>query len=266
VQKEQSLSGLMISLDEKPVIVEAGMNVHGRKADEAFVMDGTWSLHLYRWTGSLSFSGSDYPITPGTISLAPPFRRLKWHFPLKPCVHFFVHFRTGTSPGKMTQVFPVVQNAGIRFEELWNEMEKICSLHKTHPLRADIRFWDLLLDLADRGKQNQKSKTINLPSALETAVIIIQNEIREPLRIGKLATRVGVSRNHLIALFQKYFKMSPITYLHTRRLEKATRLLKVHTIPVQTVAEEIGIPSLQQFNKFLRAKTGMSPRAFRQHT
>ncbi|MDX2226647.1 MAG: AraC family transcriptional regulator [Verrucomicrobiae bacterium] len=262
MQTDASPDRLPLGLDEKPHIVSVGLNVHGRRAEEEFVMDGTWSLHLYRWRGSVTFSGREYAISPGTVSLTPPYRRLRWKFPPKPCVHYYAHFRVPTVSGQAKSGIPIVQKPGSKFEALWREMEWITGRHGSHPLRAEVRLWDVLLGLADAGEA-RSAPDRRLPPVLNTAVIIIDNEIRETLRVGVLARRVGISRNQLIHLFNRHLNIHPQAYIHARRLSRATELLRSESIPIQAVAEECGMQSLQQFNKFIRHKTGLPPRAYR---
>ncbi len=224
-------------------------------------MDGAWSLHLYRWRGVLSFSGRDYPFEPGSLSLAPPLRRLTWRFPPKPCVHLYMHFRVSSSrsPGHK---MPVVMKAGAAFESLWEAGLMIVELWKNHALRAEIRLWDMLLHMTTL-QAPRRERLPDHPPALKTALVIIDQEIRDTLRVGEIAGRVGVSRNHLIHLFHRHLGCTPHAYIRQKRFAIASKLLAREDIPMLSIAEECGMPSLQHFNKFIRAMSGYSPRAFR---
>lgn len=252
---------LAVPLSSKPKLKQVGLNVHGARRHERYVMDRTWSLHLYRWAGALQIGGKSFAISPGCVSVEPPNTPLVWRYDTEQCVHYYAHFslrNVGT-----TMPLPIMQQAGTAFAPLCDEMESIIKLFTSYPLRAEVRLWDLLLGLAAGQKRDKPSDTA-LPFAVQTAVAIIENELRASPRVAEIAKRVGISANHLTRLFDQTFGHGVAAHIAKRRLEKAQHLLRKSKLPIKAIATEVGLPDLQQFNKFVRKGTQLSPRQIRE--
>lgn len=54
-----------------------------------------------------------------------------------------------------------------------------------------------------------------------------------------------------------------IGYVRARRAQRARHLLRRSTLPIKTIAAQVGVPNLGQFNHLMRAQCGQSPRAIR---
>lgn len=251
---------LLMPITAKPALKQVGLNVHGARRKERYVMDNLWSLHLYRWSGALEIGGRSFEINPGSVSVEPPNTPLTWRYDNQSCPHHYAHFALAEG-GVRTRV-PIMQQTGPAFTELWEEMEGLIGLFGSHPLRAEVRLWDLLLRLS--VQQNTKKPAVTgLPFAVQTAVAIIENEMARAPRVAELARRVGLSHNQLTRLFNETFGQGVAAYIRKRRLEKAQHLLSRSNLPIKAVAAEVGLPDLQQFNKFMRKETGAPPRRLR---
>jgi AraC-like DNA-binding protein len=243
------------------VIKQVGLNVHGQRRVERYVMDRTWSLHVYRWHGSLSFRGTVFPVKPGHVSVEPPDTPLVWRYDQETCPHYYVHF--ALPPGRARTAVPVMQDLRDSFEEVCNELELLIGLFSSHRARAEVRLWDLLLRLASQEAGTVSTSASGLPYAVQTAVAIIENEIGTQLRAAALSRRVAVSHNHLTRMFQRSFGCGISEYIRRRRAAKALPLLERSNLPIKSVATEVGLTDLQQFNKFARRVWGASPSAVR---
>lgn len=249
-------SHLLLPLGTRPRLRQIGLNVHGARRKERYVMDGVWSFHLYRWSGALDIGGQSFPISPGSASVEPPNTPLTWRYDDEHCPHHYAHFSLRAS-GPLTRV-PVMQQTGAAFAELCEEMERLVGLWNSHPLRAEVRFWDLLLRLS--WPQAQEGPAVSgVPFAVQTAVAIIENELADAPRVAALARRVGISHNQLTRLFNETFGQGVAAYMQKRRLEKAQHLLTRSNVPIKSIAKEVGLADLQHFNKFIRQHTGRSP-------
>jgi transcriptional regulator GlxA family with amidase domain len=67
----------------------------------------------------------------------------------------------------------------------------------------------------------------------------------------------------LVRLFRRHLETTPVAYIRKRRAEHAKHLLIHTTLPMKSIARQIGLTDLQQFNKLLRKTLGRSPRAIR---
>ena len=83
--------------------------------------------------------------------------------------------------------------------------------------------------------------------------------------IPRLAQVSAVSSAHFARSFKQAFGLPPHRYLLTRRIERATALLRETDLPVTEVALHTGWKSLGTFGRIFRDITGASPGEFRTH-
>ncbi|HUO12268.1 MAG TPA: helix-turn-helix transcriptional regulator [Caulobacteraceae bacterium] len=81
--------------------------------------------------------------------------------------------------------------------------------------------------------------------------------------VQRLARVSGVSEAHFARSFKTAFGVPPHRYLLTRRLERATALLRDTNLPIIEIAFLAGWNSLGTFGRTFKDVTGESPRAFR---
>ena len=82
--------------------------------------------------------------------------------------------------------------------------------------------------------------------------------------IARLASVSGVSAAHFARSFKRAFGLPPHRYLLTRRIERATALLRDTDLPIIEVAYETGWNSLGTFGRIFRDIAGKSPGEFRE--
>lgn len=81
--------------------------------------------------------------------------------------------------------------------------------------------------------------------------------------VTRLARVSGVSQAHFARSFKEAFGVPPHRYLLTRRIERATALLRDTDLPITEIAFETGWNSLGTFGRTFRDITGESPQALR---
>jgi transcriptional regulator GlxA family with amidase domain len=109
------------------------------------------------------------------------------------------------------------------------------------------------------------------PGALDPAVLrrLLRAKDRmdalshEEWPVSRLARVSGISDAHFARSFKEAFGIPPHRYLLTRRLERATALLRDTDTPVTEIAFSTGWNSLGTFTRTFRDVTGTSPGEFR---
>jgi AraC-like DNA-binding protein len=86
---------------------------------------------------------------------------------------------------------------------------------------------------------------------------------QEAWPIGRLAQVSAVSTAHFARSFKQAFGVPPHRYLLTRRIERATALLRDTDLPITEIAFQTGWHSLGTFGRIFRDVTGLNPGAFR---
>ncbi|MFB7529206.1 helix-turn-helix transcriptional regulator [Streptomyces sp. NPDC056178] len=91
----------------------------------------------------------------------------------------------------------------------------------------------------------------------------IDREYAQPLNVEALARDVNMSAGHLSRQFRGAYGESPYAYLMTRRIERATALLRRGDLSVTEVCFAVGCASLGTFTTRFTELVGMPPGAFR---
>jgi transcriptional regulator GlxA family with amidase domain len=81
--------------------------------------------------------------------------------------------------------------------------------------------------------------------------------------VRRLARVSGVSEAHFARSFKQAFGIPPHRYLLTRRIERATALLRDTDLSITEIAFQAGWGSVGTFGRTLRDVTGESPGAIR---
>ncbi|MET8472472.1 AraC family transcriptional regulator [Streptomyces sp. NPDC006422] len=91
----------------------------------------------------------------------------------------------------------------------------------------------------------------------------IDREFAQPLNVEALARDAHMSAGHLSRQFRAAYGESPYSYLMTRRIERATALLRRGDLSVTDVCFEVGCSSLGTFTTRFTELVGMPPGAFK---
>lgn len=86
---------------------------------------------------------------------------------------------------------------------------------------------------------------------------------QEAWPVRRLARVSGVSEAHFARSFKQAFGVPPHRYLLTRRIERATALLRDTELSITEIALQTGWESLGTFGRIFRDVTGDSPGAIR---
>jgi transcriptional regulator GlxA family with amidase domain len=81
--------------------------------------------------------------------------------------------------------------------------------------------------------------------------------------VDRLAGVSDVSEAHFARSFKQAFGLPPHRYLLTRRIERATALLRDTDLPITDIAYQTGWASLGTFGRIFRDITGTNPTAMR---
>ncbi|GIF53196.1 transcriptional regulator [Asanoa ferruginea] len=91
----------------------------------------------------------------------------------------------------------------------------------------------------------------------------MDREYTEPLDVPALARDALMSPGHFSRSFRAAFGETPYSYLMTRRIERATALLRRGDLSVTEVCMAVGCSSLGSFSSRFTELMGESPSAYR---
>ncbi|WP_332686144.1 AraC family transcriptional regulator [Devosia sp.] len=91
----------------------------------------------------------------------------------------------------------------------------------------------------------------------------IHTHFAEPITIPELADIAALSPSGLHRTFLRHTRQTVSQYLIRLRIGRACALLSSGTMPIGTIAGEVGYDSLANFNRQFKALKGTTPRAYR---
>ena len=99
---------------------------------------------------------------------------------------------------------------------------------------------------------------------LQRVIEQMRSSLDEDLPLGRLAETSGLSPSHFVRAFRDATGQPPHRYLVGLRVERARALLEQTDMPVTLIGVRCGFEQPSHFATSFRAKTGFSPRAWRQ--
>lgn len=106
----------------------------------------------------------------------------------------------------------------------------------------------------------------HLDERVHLALREIEMRLAEPLSVERLARLAGMSTAAFARLFRRETGKSPHRYVQTRRLDKASRLLKQKQHSIDEVAAESGFCDRYHFSKAFVRAYGVAPAAYRKRS
>ena len=99
---------------------------------------------------------------------------------------------------------------------------------------------------------------------LQRVIGQMQSSLEENLPLSRLAETSGLSQSQFVRAFREATGQPPHRYLVGLRVDRARALLEQTTMPVTLIGLRCGFEQPSHFATSFRAKTGFSPRAWRQ--
>jgi AraC-like DNA-binding protein len=254
------LRGWPICLTSKPTISTMGIGIHGSLPVERYQVTG-WCVHLYRYDGELILDDVSYAIAQRSAGTIPPGLKQEYRFGGPGSQHLYAHFTVPRAPRSSYVSIGAMQDLGNDFPRIYGEFEHAVAVFSSRPSRAEARLWDILWELAERTPSVAAGPRRH--PALEKAIERIELGLAHSIRVSDLAREVGISQTHLRRLFEEDRGQSVRTYIRSRRMERVRQLLQNSTLSIKAIAQEVGIPDLQHFNKVVRRELGAAPTRLR---
>ena len=92
---------------------------------------------------------------------------------------------------------------------------------------------------------------------------IVNKHLYSSFSIEELAKLCNLSLSSFKREFKKVFNDTPANYINSKKIKKATELLKLSDLSINDIAYEIGFNDPSYFTRIFKNKTDYSPTAFR---
>ena len=220
--------------------------------------------------GKFSIGGEEYPLEAGYGFLITPDELAFYQADEEePWTYVWVGFSG-------TQAVEYLGNMGLSVrqpifkseasEELYRIVKDMME-HNTYGLSNDLRRngqLGIFLSVIAEGSRVEKHGDDDKANIyVRKAVSFIQNNYCNPIKVTDVADYVCINRSYLYTLFQNSMGMSPQQFLMTFRITKATELLQLTSLPIESIARSCGYHDPLVFTKAFRQMKQMSPTSFR---
>ncbi|MBN8526057.1 MAG: helix-turn-helix domain-containing protein [Planctomycetes bacterium] len=145
---------------------------------------------------------------------------------------------------------PCPEAAAARFREIM----------RADGARRDLLAGLLALDLSDPAAVVVEAEPSD---AAEQAMRLIETDFNAIAGTRDLATRVGLSADHLRELFHRRYREPPLKALNRRRIEVAAQLLSSDSRSLADIAATCGFNDPAYFSRMFRRLRGVAPSSLR---
>ncbi|MEU3504804.1 DJ-1/PfpI family protein [Streptomyces hundungensis] len=125
----------------------------------------------------------------------------------------------------------------------------------------------LVMYLRRQGGQSQFSVPLSRPATsrrdIDELRLWIADHLDADLSAAALAARMCLSERHFARVFTKETGASPAAYVEAVRVEVARRLLETTDSPLDEVAREAGLGSVETLHRALKRQLATTPAAYR---
>ncbi len=220
--------------------------------------------------GIFSMGGKEYPLKAGYGFLIMPEELAFYQASQEdPWTYVWIGF-SGDQADRL------IQNMGLSLqnpifksehsEEIY-EIVKDMMEHNTFDMSDELRrngFLSVFLSIiANSTKASDQSDNDRANHYVRKAVEYIQGNYCNPIKITEVADYVCINRSYLYTLFMNSMGISPQQFLATFRITKATELLQLTSLPIESIALSCGYVDPLVFTKAFKQMKGMSPSVYR---
>lgn len=139
--------------------------------------------------------------------------------------------------------------------------------HQTSPTYYETQ--GILLQLLSRFMTDPEYPDKNIapiPQKVIDAISYIQMNLGASLTITFLAQRANQHVDYFSRQFLQHTGERPLTYIQTRRIERAQYLISTTNLPYAEIASEIGFDNISHFSRVFKKITQLTPGEYRKRS
>ena len=220
-------------------------------------------------SGTLEYEGGKYQLTPGSVMLIDCKKHHRYHAEKDGWEFFYTHFEGGMSEeyvNYLAPAMPVIELPARLFVGVTEKLGQILELCDKPSAGSDEAIlsgllYSVFIDLIS-GANRSASRDDPLSRAVTDAAAYINSHLSEKLDVTLLAKRAYLSRPYFSSGFKRLLGIAPHDYIVLRRLNRAKRLLVETSMPVTSVAAEVGVDAAS-FSRLFSKNVGMTPLEYR---
>ncbi len=220
--------------------------------------------------GNFTIGGNNYPLEKGYGFLIGPDELAYYVSDEKdPWTYVWVGFGGRRAEAIVSQLGLSLQQPAFKSDagQTIYELVKDMMDHNTFSVEDSLRRNGLLsmfLSVIASGiSVSQRSDEGSANYYVTKAQAFVRSNYCNPIKVTDIANYVCINRSYLYTLFEKTLGISPQQYLTSYRIAKATELLQLTQLPIESIAISCGYSDPLVFSKAFRQEKKMSPSAYR---
>jgi len=228
----------------------------------------THAVHIHNYHATMRLGDETFPLRPGDVTISPA-GVPSWYALPKPGFHWCVHFHPAQPAREPGAKLPLHFPLGSLGDHAGQKVMTIAQLLAggADPVAisaASAAMLELLLWLSMQSRLHRRAGGASRGAeAVDRVASIMHERLADDLCVADLADEVSMTQNYLARLFRQRYGSTMPHFLLTCRIDHAKHLLRHTGMPVARVAERVGMPDPQHFNKQFRRLVGVSPSQFR---
>lgn len=137
---------------------------------------------------------------------------------------------------------------------------KTANLFAADRMACMAGFYKLLAKLRDESRKVDGGARSRLSPAID---YISEHICDDYIDLSVLASLCGMTPEYFRHSFSRVFRVPPLQYINSEKLELSKELLSDRSLSISEVAKRLGFSGGSYFARFFREHTGMSPSQYR---
>lgn len=199
---------------------------------------------------------------PETAYYYPPEGKATWRF-------IWISFNSDTSDRIVMElvdrygyIYKLPRNRGIikKLESYRNQRDIIQVLS---PLAGASLVMEVLTALGESIEANKESDPQS--DLIKNAQRFIMENLDKDIGVAEIAEQLNISREHLSRVFKEQTAMTPLDYMHRKKMRLACHLLRNTTLSCKEIALRTGYENANSFSRVFRSYIHYSPAEVRKN-
>lgn len=139
--------------------------------------------------------------------------------------------------------------------------EAVCEIKTVELL---LKIWETVYENANISESIPAAKaTAHTQAQLQIMMQYIHKNYAEHITLADIAQTVSVSKSSALNIFNKYLRISPVSYLINYRLKCAAKLLASTDSSIYSIASNTGFENVGYFCRSFKELFGVTPSEYR---
>lgn len=226
-------------------------------------------LYTLAGEGILDYQGNTYRLKQGDCFYINCMEKHKYYTAKgHPWEFLWIHFDGPVALGYYEQFvqneFQIVHEHGE--STIVDYFHQILTINQEKALHTEILsshiLVSILTELVIRSMSNKIDYTF-LPDSIKQVITDIDRNFKSELTLDGLARKHGMSKFHLARKFKEHIGITVNEYIICSRISCAKDLLKYTHLPINEIANTVGIHDPSHFINLFKARESLTPSAYR---